>query len=185
MVRGGNDPGAIEVLRPRRQLVARSIVAALALLVPLFIVLLWLSLPSNTWPWVVEITGGFATLGLIGAISGNKMRVYVNAGGLEIRRLLGRVTTIDAADIAGAVLVDLYQTGTLDALPHLYLLDSAGDVLLHLRGQVWPRSGLESLVYTLGVPIERPPDPLTVSELARLRPQLVHDCRRRAASLGV
>jgi len=58
-------------------------------------------------------------------------------------------------------------------------------VLLRLRGQIWPRSALENMIDTLGVSVARPPDPLTMAELARLRPKLVRQWARRTARLGV
>jgi hypothetical protein len=165
-------------------MVARSTLAAVALLLPLSSVLFWLSLSSGIWPYVLSIIFGISALGLLGAMGGRRMRVSVTADGLEVRRLLGRVTRIGSAEIARIVLVDLYQTGTLEALPHLYVLSSADNVLLHLRGQFWPRSGMETLIDTLGLAVERPPEPLTATDLARLRPELVHHVLRRAARLG-
>jgi hypothetical protein len=165
-------------------MLARSVLAAVALLLPLFSVWIWLSLSSDTWPYVLSIICGISALALLGALGGHRMRVFVSADGLKTRGLLGRVIRITPAEIARIVLVDIYQTGTLDALPHLYLLNSAGDVLLHLRGQFWPLSGMETLIDTLGIAAERPPEPLTATELARLRPHLVHHCLRRAARLG-
>ncbi|MCY7405567.1 MAG: hypothetical protein LH475_13255 [Cryobacterium sp.] len=165
-------------MRPRRQLVARAIIAALSLLVPLLIVLYWLTIPQGTWMFVAAIQLGLTILGVVGVYRARKMWVTITADSLQSRSLLGTVTTWDTADIASVVLVDLYQSGTVDTLTHLYLLDSAGDVLLRLRGQIWPRSGMENMIDTLGVAVVRPPDPLTLAELGRLRPQLVHRCTR-------
>lgn len=184
MVREGLEPAATHVLRPRQQLAARGLIAALALLVPLLIVLYWLTIPRDTWMFVAAVQLGLTVLAVVALFGVRRMRVAVTASRLESRNLLGRVTAIDTSEIASVVLVDLYQSGTLDTLPHLYLLDSAGAVLLRLRGQVWPRSGLEELIDTLGVAVVRPPDPLTLADLGRLRPQLVRRCARRAACQG-
>ncbi|SDN40321.1 hypothetical protein SAMN05216368_105155 [Cryobacterium flavum] len=185
MVREGNEPDGMQILRPRRKLVARSIIAALSFIVPLLIVLYWLAIPRDTWMFVAAVQLGLTVLGAVAVFGARNMCVTVTGARLESRDLLGRLTTIGTADIATVVLVDLYQNGTVDTLPHLYLLDAAGDVLLRLRGQFWPRSGFENMIDTLGVTVVRPPDPLTAAELGRLRPQLVHRCTRHAARLGL
>ncbi|TFD66449.1 hypothetical protein [Cryobacterium ruanii] len=173
------------LLRPRRRLVARTVIATLALLVPLSLVMYWLTIPSDTWIFVTVVQFGLVILGAAGVFGARTMCVTVTTERVESRNLLGRVTTLATADITSVVLVNLYQSGTLDTLPHLYLLDSAGEVLLRLRGQVWPRSGLEEMVDTLGVAVVRPPDPLTEADLGRLQPQLVHRCARHATRQGV
>ncbi len=184
MMREGFEPAVRHVLRPRRKLVKRSIIAALSLLVPVLIVLYWLTIPRNTWIFVAAVQFGLTLLGVIAVFGARRVCVTVAAGRLESRNLLGRVTNFGTAEIASVVLVELYQSEMVETLSHLYLLDSAGDVLLRLRGQVWPRSGLENISDALGVRVVRPPDPLTVSELGRLRPRLVHRWTRHAARLG-
>ncbi|MDJ0350086.1 hypothetical protein [Cryobacterium sp. PH29-G1] len=185
MVHEGTEPGELPVLRTRRQLVARSVVATLSLTVPVLIVLYWLAIPRGTWPYVAAVQLGLTILAVVGILGAKRMRVTVTPHGLECRKLLGRVLRISAADINSVVLVELYQSGTVETLPHLYLLDSAGGVLLRLRGQIWPRSGLENLIDSLDVSVVRPLDPLTMGELARLRPLLVPRCARRVARLGI
>lgn len=185
MVCEGLEPAVTLVLRPRRKLAARALIAALALLAPLLIVLYWLTIPRDTWMFVAAVQLGLTVLAVVAVFGVRRMCVTVTAAQVESRNLLGRVTAIDTSEISGVVLVNLYQSGTLDTLPHLYLLNAAGAVLLRLRGQVWPRSVLEALIDTLGVAVVRPPDPLTVAELGRLRPQLVLRCARRAARQGV
>ncbi|MDJ0338492.1 hypothetical protein [Cryobacterium sp. PH31-O1] len=185
MVRKGLEPADRHVLRPREQLASRAIIAALALLVPLLIVLYWLTVPLDTWMFVAAVQFGLTILAVVAVFGVRRMRVTVSAAQLESRNLMGRVTTIDASAITSVVLVNLYQSGTLDTLPHLYLLDADGEVVLRLRGQIWPRSGMEELIDTLGVAVVRPPDPLTVADLGRLRPQLVRRCARRTARQGV
>lgn len=185
MVFEGLEPGVTQILRPRRKLVARSIAAALALLVPLFVVLYWLTVPRGTWLPVAGVQLVVTVLGVLGIIGARGMHVKISALHLDRRNLFGHVTTWSRADIASVVLVDVYQSATVDTLTHLYLLDVNGDVLLHLGGQVWPRSGLERLVDTLGVTVLRPSDPVTVTDLRRLRPRLrprfLHRYPRRKA----
>ena len=173
MVPEGLEPEEAHVLRPRRRLIARAVIAALALLVPLAIVVFWLAIPRDTWPFVLLVMCGIIGFGVLCANGARRMRVTVGAHGLKIHRLLGPVSRYSAAEINSLVLVDLYQSGTLDTLPHLYLLDASGEVLLRLRGQVWPRSAMERIIDALDVPLERIPDPLTYAEFRRL-------CSRRA-----
>ena len=181
MVREGFEPEVKHVLRPRQQLAARGIIAALSLLAPLLSVLYWLTIPQGTWMFVAAAQIVLTVFVVVAVIGLRRMHVTVSPAQVESRNLLGQVTTIDTSAITSVVLVNLYQSGTVDTLPHLYLLNSAGEVVLRLRGQVWPRSGLEELIDTLGVAVVRPPDPLTLADLGRLRPQLVNRWARRAA----
>jgi hypothetical protein len=185
MVREGIKPGGPEVFRPRRRLVARSIIAALSLVVPLLIVLYWLTIPSNAWIIVAGVQVVLTVLGLVAVFAVRKIRVTVTPHSLESRNLLGRVTTLSTTDIASGVLVNLYQSGSVETLPHLYLLDADGDVLLRFWGQIWPRSVLENLIDTLGVAVVRLTDPLTEAELGRIRPQLVRRRTRQTARTGL
>ncbi|WP_146070678.1 hypothetical protein [Cryobacterium sp. M91] len=178
------EPAQIRVLRPRERIISHAIIAALALFIPLFLVLYWLSIPRQTWPFVLEIQCGFTALGVIFGLGVSKMALRVTPDRLSVRSLLGRETHVATADIGSVVLVELYQSGTADCLPHLYLLDAAGDVLVHLSGQIWSRSTIESAIDQLGVAVLRPPDPLTVAELGQLRPQLVRRLARHAARLN-
>jgi hypothetical protein len=183
MVDEGLEPVRIRVLRPRERIVSRAIIAALALFIPLFLVLYWLSVPRETWPFVLEVQCGLTALGVIFALGVTKMSLRVTPEHLSVRRLLGRETQIALADIDSLVLVELYKSGTVDCLPNLYLLDSAGDVLVRLNGHVWSRQTLETVIDELGITVLRPPDPFTAAELGRLRPQLVSCLTRHTAKL--
>ena len=182
--RQGFDPVPGPVFRPRRRIVYRAIIAALALLVPLFLVVFWLSIPSRNWPFVLEIQCGLTALGVIFALGASKMFLRVTPDGLTVFRLLGRQTHVAKADIGSLALVELYQSGTVDCLPHLYLLDSAGEVLVRLSGHVWSRSTLEGVIDELGLAVLRPTEPFTMAELGRLQPQMVGLVARHTARLN-
>jgi len=174
MVQMGINREEAQVMRPRRNLVLRAAIAATALLVPLLLLLYWLAIPRSNWMFVVDIQLGLMVLGVVGVIGARRMRVTITSTQVEHRNLLGQVCRIDRSDIATVVLADLYQGDTVETLPHVYLLDSTGAVLLRLRGQIWPRRGLERVVDSLEATVARPPDPITLAELARLQPGLLH-----------
>lgn len=189
MVAGGVKAGRVLVVRANRQVVLRAVIATLALVVPLVILLYWLALPVGNWPLVLAIHFTVSILITVGLVSLRRMWVRVSANGVQLRRLLGRVTHVPASEIASVLLVEIYLVGALDALPHLFLLDSSGEVSLHLHGQIWPHDSMEHILAELSVPVSRIPDPLTMVDLLELRPQLAHDCAlrgtRRAARLGI
>jgi hypothetical protein len=180
----GLEPARCRVLRPKERLILQAIIAVLALFVPLFFVVYWLSIPGQTWTFVLEVQCALTALGMIGAFGVSKMTVRVDTDGLTIQGLLGRVTNVAVADIGSLLLVELYQSGSVDSLPHLYVLDAAGHVLVHLRGQVWARSTIESIIDELDIAALRVPDPLTLVELGLFRPQLVRPWVRYAAQLS-
>ncbi|WP_146071786.1 MULTISPECIES: hypothetical protein [unclassified Cryobacterium] len=181
--REGLEPVRIRVLRPQERILSHAMIAALALFIPLFLVFYWLSIPRQTWPFVLEIQCGVTALGVIFALGVSKMTLRVAPDRLSVRSLLGRKTRVATADIDSLVLVELYQSESIDCLPYLYLLDSGGDVLVRLNGHVWSRQSLETVIDELGVTVLRPPDPFTAAELGRLRPQLVGRLTRHTAKL--
>lgn len=164
---------------------SRAFIAALALFIPLFLVLYWLSIPRATWPFVLEVQCGLTALGVIFALGVRKMTLSVTPDRVSVRSPLGRERHVSIANVDSLVLVELYQSGTADHLPNLYLLDTAGAVLVRLNGYVWSRQTLETLIDELGVAVLRPPDPYTTAELGRLRPQLAGPLTRRTAKLVV
>ena len=180
----GHEPTGMQVLRPRRRLITRAVIAGLALLLPLSIVLYWLAIPRDTWLFVLLAQCGVLTLGVLGAHGAHRLHVKVDADGLQIRRLLGRVTHFPLPEIDSLLLIELYQSNTLEVLPQLYLLDSSGKTLLHLRGEFWPGSAMERIVDALDVPVERLPDPISIAELKQLRPRLVRSYARGFPRFG-
>ena len=151
----------------------------LALCAPIFAVLYWIMIPTGMWLWVASLQ--FVTmLACVAALLGAH-RAYVRVGpsGLCERNILGRVTTTDASMVGSVILLDLYRGDTLDTQPQLFVVGHHGEALLRMRGQFWTQEDMDSVADELGAPIVRVAEPLTLLDLNRWKPGLVHWFERR------
>ncbi|MGO4692582.1 hypothetical protein [Glaciibacter sp. 2TAF33] len=144
----------------------------MALVTPLFGALYWLTIPDGVWPVVltaqVVVTIIFAS-GLVAAL---RAVIWVDRAAVTERGFFGRVSTFARNDIGGIVILELYRSGALDTQSQLFLTDPNGCLLLRMRGQFWSREAMETVADVLGVPVERVPEPMTLLELRRERPEL-------------
>jgi|SRR6478735_2090805 len=162
------------VLRPYRHLFTRGVVAVLALTTPVFAVLYWLTVPGGAWEAVL------AAHVLVVAATVIAVRAFLNAAvilspdGLRVRDGFGRPRPVRNADIGSTLLVQLYESSTLDTLPQLFVIDRDDRTLLRMRGRFWAPADLERVAEHLDAPVTRLEEALTVA-------QLRHRCPRRVA----
>lgn len=173
------EPAGMHLLRTEPR-VARDIgLGVLALCAPIFAVLFWVMIPAGTWLWVATaqlVTMLALVLALLGA---NRAYVSVGPAGFSERDILGHIRTIDAAEVASVILMNLYRSDTLDTQPQLFAVGHGGELLLRMRGQFWSEEAMETVADELGAPVLRVADPLTLVELNRWQPGLVHWFERR------
>ena len=162
------------VLRPHAHLFTRGIVAVLALTTPVFAVLYWLTIPDGVWPLVlaIHIIVIAATLLAVLAFFGTTIQLLPD--GVRERGFFGRVTDIRPATVGSVVLLDLYESSTLDTLPQLFVTDVHGRLVLRLRGQFWAREDMERVVEELDVPVTTRSESVTLTELRRESPELLY-----------
>ncbi|GAA3892345.1 hypothetical protein GCM10022381_37590 [Leifsonia kafniensis] len=179
MRRSGDDPEAVIRIRPHGHLFRQSTVALLLLLTPIFAVILWLTIPNGTWlPVVVALLVVMLLFGLA-MIAFYRTSIWVGRSRIAERGFFGRMTSIPADSIDSIMLLELYESGTLDTHPQLFVSGTDGHVLLRMRGQYWSREDMESVAEHLEVPIVHVPDPLTLRELGESRPELLYWFERR------
>lgn len=169
-------------LRPHRDLLKQSTLALLAFFAPTFAVLYWLTIPSGQWMPVLLSQLGVTLVCGFGLVASYRAFVRVDGAGISERGFFGRHTTFPSASIGSVVLLELYLSGALDTLPQLFVTGHDGRLLLRMRGQFWSRDAMNTVADELGVPIVRVPEPLTLADLNRLRPELLYWFERRPPS---
>lgn len=182
----GDNPETVVRLSPHGHLFRQTAVAVLLLLTPIFAVIFWLTIPSGSWlPVVVSLLVLMLLFGLA-MIAFYRTSIWVSPSRITERGFFGRKTLIPAESIDSIMLLDLYQPGTLDTHPQLFVTGTDGRLLLRMRGQYWSRDDMESVAEVLEVPIVHIPDPLTLRELDQSRPELLYWFERRfpRGSLG-
>ncbi|PJJ55639.1 hypothetical protein [Compostimonas suwonensis] len=167
------------VLRPLGHLFRQGVIAALALLVPLFAVLFWLTIPSGRWVPVLVVLVVVIIVGLFAAISYFTSTFSIDENGVTERGFFGRKVHVSKSEVASIVEADVYHGNTLDTLPHLFICDDEGRALLRMRGQFWSRENMDTLREEFDVPVHFIGEPLTVGELSRTHPNLVYWFERR------
>lgn len=162
------------VLHPHRQLLVNGVIATLALTTPVFAVAYWLTIPKDTWPWVVTLHVLTAVVVLLLILRFRRTSVTVSPRGVRERGFLGQVNEISNDEIGTICLIELYRDNTLDTQPNLFVLDREGEVRVRLRGQYWPRSTMEDVAEVLDRPIVNVSDSITLSEMRSSRPEWLY-----------
>ena len=162
------------VLRPFRSLFVRGLVAILALTTPVFAVLYWLTIPDG--PWAVVLVAHLLVIAatVLGVFAFFSTTITLRADGVRERGFFGRTVLVRPSDVGSIVLIQLYESSTLDTLPQLFVTGTDGRLLLRMRGQFWPLEDMERVAEELDVPVTRPEDSMTLTQLRRTSPELLY-----------
>jgi hypothetical protein len=168
-----------QVLRPHGHLLRQTTLSILAFFAPVFAVLYWLTIPLGEWipvaiaQVVVMLAAGIGIFGFL------RTCIWVDDTGISERGFLGQFTSFSSEQVASVVVLELYQSGAIDTHPQLFVTGPDGELLVRMRGQFYSRGAMETVADELGVPVIRVPDPMTLTELNRLRPELLYWFERR------
>ncbi len=172
------------VLRPFRYLFTRGVIAILALTTPVFAVLYWLSIPTGGWPLVLIAHLLVVAATVLGVYSFLSVTITVGTDGVRERGFFGRVVTVRPAEVGSVLLVQLYESSTLDTLPQLFITGLDGRLLIRMRGQFWSLEDMERVAEELDIPVTRPQDSMTLAQLRRTSPELLYWFERVPALVG-
>ena len=168
-----------QVLRPHGHLLRQTTLSILAFFAPVFAVLYWLTIPLGEWipvaiaQVVVMLAAGIGIFGFL------RTCIWVDDTGISERGFLGQLTSFSSEQVASVVVLELYQSGAIDTHPQLFVTGADGELLVRMRGQFYSRGAMDTVADELGVPVIRVPDPMTLTELNRLRPELLYWFERR------
>ncbi len=168
------DTNTLEVLRPYRHLFTRGVVAVIILTVPLFAVFYWLTIPTGEWSSVLLIQCGFLILTAAAIVAYFTTTIRLCTQGVRERGFFGNVIQVHKKDAHAILLVEVFETHTLETRQQLFVTDMAGRLLLRMRGQFWSLRSMERLAEHLEAPINRPAGPVTFAELRRNSPFLLY-----------
>lgn len=168
-----------QMLRPHGHLLRQTTLSILAFFAPVFAVLYWLTIPLGEWGSVaiaqaiVMIAAGIGIFGFL------RTCIWVDETGITERGFFGRMTNFNRDQVVSVVVLELYQSGAVDTHPQLFVTGADGQLLVRMRGQFYSRGAMETVADELGAPVVRVPDPMTLTELNRLRPELLYWFERR------
>ncbi|WP_431246731.1 hypothetical protein [Leifsonia xyli] len=146
----GRDAGAtrVTVLRPHRHLFLRGIIAVLALTTPVFAVVYWLTIPGPGWPFVLVAHLIVIGATVVGVASFLNTTITVGPDGVRERGFFGRTVHVAPGEAGSVILVQVYESSTLDVLPSCSSRRSAAGCSSGCAGSsgrrptwsAWPRS---------------------------------------------
>jgi hypothetical protein len=168
-----------QVLRPHGHLLRQTTLSIFAFFAPVFAVLYWLTIPLGEWQYVAHGQAVVMIGAAISVIGFLRTCIWVDETGITERGFFGRVTTFDRDQVASVVALELYQSGAIDTHPQLFVTGHDGQLLVRMRGQFYSQGAMDTVADELGVPVVRVPDPMTLTELNRLRPELLYWFERR------
>ncbi|MCU1442718.1 MAG: hypothetical protein JWQ59_868 [Cryobacterium sp.] len=179
---GGLTQLSVHTLRPHAHIPRQYAFAAVASLVPIFLVLYWLTVPPGAWLPVLIAQALVIAAAYYGAAAYKRTTITVTPSRIIERSFFGRMSEFEPGTVGSVILLELYRSGALDSDPQLFLVDPVGNLLLRMRGQFWPRSAMETIIDQLEAPVVRVPEPMSLRDLNRLRPELLYWFERRLTS---
>ncbi|MFF1574647.1 hypothetical protein ACFVWR_18050 [Leifsonia sp. NPDC058292] len=161
-------------LRPHSHLFTRGLVAILALTTPVFAVLYWLTIPDGAWPLVLGLHLAVVIATVLAVLAFFSTTIQFIPDGVRERGFFGRTIDVRHGMVGAALLIDLYESSTLDTQPQFFITGKDGRVLIRMRGQFWALEDMERVAEELDVPITRRPESVTLTELRRTSPELLY-----------
>jgi hypothetical protein len=162
------------VLKPHGHLLRQGLVACVVFLIPVFVVLYFVTVPTGAWPVVVAGQLVATLIVLATAITFLRTAIWVNADGISERGFFGRMKRLSRANIGSIMIVETFDGGSDETIPQLFVRNHEGELEIRMRGQYWSRENMELVMETLGVPTEQLPDRLTAAELRDDFPGLLY-----------
>jgi hypothetical protein len=170
---------SVHHVRPHAHILRQITLAIAACLIPLFALLYWMTLSAAAWAQILVVTLVLPVALALAVVGHKQAFVEISEEGITERGFLGRTRFVHADTVGSIIILELYRSGSLDTLPQLFVIDTNGRLLLRMRGQFWSRKAMEGIVDALDVPVVRVPEPLSLRDLNRLRPELLYWFERR------
>ena len=167
------------MLRPHGYLLRQTTLSFLAFFAPVFAVLYWLTISRGEWFPVAIAQLAVVLIAALGILGFTRARIWVDDTGVSERGFFGRYTSFPIDQIGSVVVLDLYRSGAMDTHPQLFVTGTEGRLLVRMRGQFYSQAAMDIVADELGVPVVRVTDPMTLTELNRLRPELLYWFERR------
>jgi len=167
------------VLRPDHHVQRDTLKVFLAFCVPTFAVLYWITIGRGTWLPVAICQAAVTVVYGLSMIAAYRALIRIDQNGISERGFFRAFTTFPPDQIGSLVLLDLYVGGSLDTTRQLFVTGHDGRLLIRLRGQFWSSADMDTVVDELGVPVLHIPQPLDLTALNALRPELLYWFERR------
>lgn len=173
---------SVTTLRPRRTLGWSIGLPIVALVLPVLAAGLWLIDPGGGWPIVAATAVVTGPLIAIAWISYQRTRAELSSYGVVDHGFFGGTYTVAARDIVGVLRLQLYRGNSLDTTDELFVVSREGRGVFRMRGRFWDTATMDRVAEILGIEETVRAEPVTLAELRRTDPKLLHWYERRSIS---
>jgi hypothetical protein len=170
---------SVQQVRPHAHILRQYTFALAASLIPLFGLLYWLAISPVVWAHMLIVFALVCLVWGLGYVGHKRAFIRVTDTAITERGFWGRTNVVPIGVVSSIIALELYRSGSLDTYPQLFVIDDEGNLLVRMRGQFWSRDDMETIVNALDVPVVRVPEPLSLRDLNRLRPELLYWFERR------
>ncbi|UCR87885.1 hypothetical protein [Mycetocola spongiae] len=154
------------MIRPRRVLFWRGVLAYVMIAAPIFVVLYWITVPRGTWGWVLLAHLILLAIAVFSGWRFSRTRMWATSEGLTERAFFGRIHFTPLSEINRCIILQLRRSA-VDPTPQLFIVADQDRVVGRLRGEYWAAEDIEKLATALGAPIRRLERPISLDELQR------------------
>lgn len=160
--------------RPRRRILVQGVAAIAALLLPIFLLLVWLTAGTPALGWVILGLGLVLILALLSAIQATRIHVRVEDDTLIERSYLGFDRRTPLSEIGGVIVLELQRALAERPKLQLFVVDTHGRLILRMRGEVWSRANIERISDALPNVHHRIDKPVAIREIQLNNPELLY-----------
>src|SRR3954469_14142701 len=170
------------VVRPFWERFARTTsIAVGAAILPPFVALYWLTVPSGTW-LTVFVIHKVALLALAAAaIRLRYVVIKVDSRGIRERGYFGRLLVTPPEEVDSILILTVLSPSSANSHLQLFVLDRSGRTRLRMPGQFWSDEAIRGVELAVDVPVQRIAEPLTRRELRMLHGAQLHWHERHPA----
>lgn len=146
-----------------------SFAIGLAVLPP-FLSLYWLTIPTGGWPVILAIHAVTITAVTVASLRVRQSVVEIDETTIRKRGYFGRLVVTPRSELASVLVLPLLAGSSQETSMQLFVLDRDGRTRARMRGQYWSDEALVTVQHALDVPVQRLASPITRHELrARYR----------------
>jgi hypothetical protein len=170
---------SVRILKPHGHLLRQGIIVTVAFMVPVFLVLYFLTVPSGWWRTIVAAQVISSLIVVLLAIALLRTKIWVSSTEIAERGFFGRMKRLSKSDIDSIMIVQMYAGSSTETSPQLFVRGQDGKQELRMRGQFWSLESMDTVIAVLGVPVDRVDENLSTDEVRDDYPGLLYWFERR------
>ncbi|WP_146243236.1 hypothetical protein [Curtobacterium sp. MCBD17_021] len=163
---------AEELVRPRASLVRSTGLSIVFSALPIAVAVVWSAVPTGLWLVVAAVVLVLTAAVLVAYLRLRSSYIAVHPDRVTIRGVLSGTHTFARSRVHELVLVTRHGVSADRTSRDVVALDTAGEAMFRIRGDVWGEAGVDRLVDRLDVRTSRVAKAMSAREFQRRWPRL-------------